>query len=78
MIDELKTAIKNAGLRVNNFSFYEKKPYTVISVDVLQHNYDAWMLAMYLNETNYKYSITPIEIDGVTRKVDFDFKTQNN
>ena len=62
MIDELKTAIQNAGLRVNNFSFYEKKPYTVISV----------------NETNYKYSITPIEIDGVTRKVDFDFKTQNN
>ena len=78
MIDELKTAIQNAGLRINNLSFSSKNQYTVISVDVLQHNYDAWMLAMYLNETNYKYSITPIEIDGVPRKVDFNFKNKNN
>ena len=57
MKTELKRTVKNAGLMLSHMTFSESNFATVIEINVIKYNDEAWRLAMLMNASMFTYEI---------------------
>jgi hypothetical protein len=55
MKTELKRTVKNAGLMLSHMTFSESNFATVIEINVIKYNDEAWRLAMLMNASMFTY-----------------------
>lgn len=74
MKEELKKSLSYLDFPLSSIKISEDNYFTIISVDIRKHNREAWILATYLNESKYEYSISPSEVNNHMQEVQFMFK----
>lgn len=79
MQTELKRTIKNAGLMLSHMKFSETDCATVIEINVIKYNDEAWRLAMLINACRFTYNLGLSKtIDGAIKCAEFLFEHEAN
>ena len=79
MKTELKRTVKNAGLMLSHMTFSESNFATVIEINVIKYNDEAWRLAMLMNASMYNYSLGLSETNnGAIKCAEFLFEHEAN
>ncbi|MBS0942805.1 hypothetical protein JK161_08190 [Leuconostoc mesenteroides] len=79
MKKELKRSIRDSGLKLSHMNFNESDFATIIEINLIKYNDEAWRLAMLINASIYKYSLSLSETnDGNTKFAQFLFEHEAN
>ena len=79
MKTKLKKYVKNAGLMLSHMKFSESDFATVIEINTIKYNDEAWQLAMLINVSLYTYSFNLEVMDnGTTKSAQFVFEHEAN
>lgn len=79
MKTKLKRTVKNAGLILSHMKFSESGFATVIEINVIKYNDEAWRLAILMNASMYNYSLSLSETNnGTTKFAQFLFENEAN
>ncbi|HCU42240.1 hypothetical protein N2F28_09175 [Leuconostoc falkenbergense] len=79
MKTELKRTVKNAGLMLSHMTFSESNFATVIEINVIKYNDEAWRLAMLMNASMFTYDLGLSETNnGAIKCAEFLFEHEAN
>lgn len=79
MKTKLKRTVKNAGLILSHMKFSESGFATVIEINVIKYNDEAWRLAMLMNACRFTYDLGLSKTnDGAIKCAEFLFEHEAN